>query len=1541
MAKGRNYSKKSKANTTAIKDSARSSNVSRESKQGKNKEIKEVIHKEPFILKFQNLEQDGSYEEWIKLIHNHAIEKYGEMAQEIMRNEPLEDPEEIARPNAHANSIVVQEYNVQYKYRLDELNQRKKDRIKIIGFVRTHISSDLVDELNQTVPNALTDANIPNYIKALYKAYKQSSIHNDKQSQKDFMYRYTVFLQPFHWGKDYNIITHHRHYQELVKEFAIVGLQTPSEATQASDFIYSLSPDFSKMQADLRNNEIWVKTLSEEDDYDRRFKEKSDLMPKTLSAALTYARQYVMSAKEVQDNVHVSNSNNSNRNQNFSRGGRNGGRGRGGRDNHGRGRGRGRGNGAAANAEDEQPPKDQKENANASKSGDKHCVICDKSGSHTTEECYRLPKMIKNYKEVLNNKYNKKKNVQFSNIQTEYGDDENEVNYSYTSNMNAYCNPSPMRSGSYLVQLDNGANVHTFKSKKLINNIKRIHKNNMVNTSNGVITHSYVGDTLFGPVFYNPNIQFNILSQSLVERIYRHEAIKNEEGLTIRHDVYIPQYNITLHFRLSNGIYLCDLKFMLDFPPLDPPELKGTLTDNSNLIKPSEIVRKDPVDVQIDTAVNDAAELYSAPVSTIYNTSKKQLDVAMVTKNVVQPNLGYMSDSDLIHQLQRGYIINAPIQSIDVKRSTELLGPMIPALQGKTTLQKQHFNSQLLQTLQENEVYLEYDLMIVTGGLVFLLGVCYPGFYSTLHYLGHGKGAKTPQVIREPLLSSFATFKSYKRTIKAVATDGEGAFHVLKNDIRENGGEFITKPKNGHLPYADVKIKIIKELIAATKFPMPRIILKAIAFYANEMKNYSSNSGNINSISPYNFITNGRPLDYSVVCKGKVLDYVEASDENMIQRNSVLKRRTISGILSHPVDADGTWAIINVDTFKEFNRKHFRVLPCPDSVINIFQQLFQKDKLNSSKSEDIAEFGVYFNNSAIKSVADSAIETEVEVEVSQLSNPNVIVRYNLLQSMLLYGFDKSIVSMMKELRGIVKRNVFRGVHLHELNEQEQKEIITGRMNLIQKQVFHNNVQQPETIIKSRYVGHGFKQDRDKYNHNLDIYAPTAALSSAFLFFTLAAVKKQQICVTDVTQAFLRAKTKKTTHLLVDPIVSLILCDLYPEFKEFVLNDGKLLVKLDYALYGIIEAANLWYNDLQKTHVQLGFQVNRYDPCIVTKPEIQKLCYVDDIANRADSKAILDTHIRHLEKVYGKMTVQYGPTVHFLGANFHLPGDGTVHISIKLYLSKLCEENMDLINGKSNKYPAKINLFDIDYNSTLLDKKDSERVHSIIAKILYASQKRPDFNPAIAFLSTRVTSLTIEDREKVIYLLRYIYGTLDLELILGGYNNNGDIQFTAYADASYGTHDDGKSHSGWIFTLGRGAVVSNSTKQKLVVKSSAEGEFVTLSDMISSAAHEKDKLSAMNNDIVSSGLIMEDNEAAIHLAERGKSNSSRTKHIKIRYFFIKQYLDNGEFILIHCPTNQMIADILTKPLQGALFFTLRDLLLGYTTADSIMLAMKKN
>ena len=72
------------------------------------------------------------------------------------------------------------------------------------------------------------------------------------------------------------------------------------------------------------------------------------------------------------------------------------------------------------------------------------------------------------------------------------------------------------------------------------------------------------------------------------------------------------------------------------------------------------------------------------------------------------------------------------------------------------------------------------------------------------------------------------------------------------------------------------------------------------------------------------------------------------------------------------------------------------------------------------------------------------------------------------------------------------------------------------------------------------------------------------------------------------------------------------------------------------------------------------------------------------------------------------------------------------------------------------------------------------------------------------------------------------------------------------------------------------------------------------------------------------VVYEDNEAAIHLVKNGKWNSDRTKHIALRHFFVKQYLDDGTFNVAHCPTEDVIADTPTKPLQGPQLFKLRAL-----------------
>ena len=76
------------------------------------------------------------------------------------------------------------------------------------------------------------------------------------------------------------------------------------------------------------------------------------------------------------------------------------------------------------------------------------------------------------------------------------------------------------------------------------------------------------------------------------------------------------------------------------------------------------------------------------------------------------------------------------------------------------------------------------------------------------------------------------------------------------------------------------------------------------------------------------------------------------------------------------------------------------------------------------------------------------------------------------------------------------------------------------------------------------------------------------------------------------------------------------------------------------------------------------------------------------------------------------------------------------------------------------------------------------------------------------------------------------------------------------------------------------------------------------------------------------MVMQDNEAAIKLANNGFSSAARTRQINIRYFFVKDKISKGEINIEYCPTKLMVADALTKPVQGKLFLELRDLLLGY-------------
>ena len=135
-------------------------------------------------------------------------------------------------------------------------------------------------------------------------------------------------------------------------------------------------------------------------------------------------------------------------------------------------------------------------------------------------------------------------------------------------------------------------------------------------------------------------------------------------------------------------------------------------------------------------------------------------------------------------------------------------------------------------------------------------------------------------------------------------------------------------------------------------------------------------------------------------------------------------------------------------------------------------------------------------------------------------------------------------------------------------------------------------------------------------------------------------------------------------------------------------------------------------------------------------------------------------------------------------------------------------------------------------------------------------------------------------------------------------------------------------------FGTGIINPKSTKQKLNTKSSTEGELVGASDYLPNVIWTKMFLREQGYEI-KENIFYQDNKSAILLERNGRNSCGpRSKHINIRYFFIKDRLKSEDIKIEHCPTDIMVADFFTKPLQGSLFRKFRDVILGLKSPSSL-------
>ena len=408
---------------------------------------------------------------------------------------------------------------------------------------------------------------------------------------------------------------------------------------------------------------------------------------------------------------------------------------------------------------------------------------------------------------------------------------------------------------------------------------------------------------------------------------------------------------------------------------------------------------------------------------------------------------------------------------------------------------------------------------------------------------------------------------------------------------------------------------------------------------------------------------------------------------------------------------------------------------------------------------------------------------------------------------------------------------------------------------------------------------------------------------------------------------------RITGVLVDMLVQLD-PGLYGPCVVYEKGKKVLYVEVLRAIYGMLKSAMLFYNKIKKDLEGQGFKFNPYDPCVANKMVNGKqqtvTIHVDDLKVSHVDPKVNDQFIKWVEKEYGdpeigEVKAIRGKKHDYLGMILDYSSKGEVKIDMTRYVKEMIKEfPVKFEKDDTAATPATEDLFKTD-DSENLDKQQAEIFHTTVAKGLFVSKRsRLDIQPTIAFQCTRVKEPNKTDWKKLTRLMKYLNGTQDLVLTIQA-DNLQVIKW--YVDAAFAVHPDFKSHTGMTMTMGKGAMQSLSRKQKLNTKSSTESELVGADDASGLILWTALFMEAQGYP-VKENILYQDNKSTILLLENGKKSSSkRTRHINIRYFFLTDQIEKGNLKVQYCPTDAMMADFMTKPLQGKKFIEFRKQILN--------------
>jgi hypothetical protein len=427
------------------------------------------------------------------------------------------------------------------------------------------------------------------------------------------------------------------------------------------------------------------------------------------------------------------------------------------------------------------------------------------------------------------------------------------------------------------------------------------------------------------------------------------------------------------------------------------------------------------------------------------------------------------------------------------------------------------------------------------------------------------------------------------------------------------------------------------------------------------------------------------------------------------------------------------------------------------------------------------------------------------------------------------------------------------------------------------------------------------------------------MKSLKYMLALAAHNDWEIRQIDFDTAFLNATLKEDIYVQI------------PEGYRGQFPPGSVL-KLNRALYGLKQAPREWWLELDAFLNTLDYQASQLDPCLYTKvvngKRIYLAVYVDDTMAFFD-KALEATWLEDKAKIAAKYKIKDLGECEWI-LNMAVKRDRvnrTITLSQQTYVEDLLQTfGMDQCKPASTPFKYEdLTVLPDGCEPHVLNEEEHEEYRSIVGSLLYAANwTRLDLSYVVGVLARFVAKPYNYHLEAAKHVLRYLNGTKDKHLTFG--TSTDADKLIIYSDSNWaGDRVDRKSTGGHVSVFHGHPIVWQSKKQKTIALSSAEAEYYALGEAVREALFIRQWYKVYTGRTLAVH-IKEDNQGAIYMSDH-PTNHSRTKHIDIQHFFIREHAKNKDVEITYIPTTDQLADILTKATSKATFLSLRDRLMN--------------